>query len=105
SLVRSEMIVQLADGLVMEGPQRVRLAPEPLNRCRLIEQRVAHHLERDRRAGRVRYSLIADAHAAASHPSNDSVAMNILAAQTIVRGLPEALGQHKRQHDAKLGMR
>src|SRR5262245_55307688 len=85
-LERGEVIVQPGDGRVLKGAKGLRLSSEPLDRGRLIEERMVHHLEGHCVAGCERRAFVDDPHTAASHAAMDSIPVNVFAAQTIVAG-------------------
>ena len=72
-------------------------------RC-VVDQPIAHHLQRHELAGRLVLRAIDDRHAAAADTAEDPESLHLLAAEPVVRALPQTIGDELGQHDAEFEM-
>ena len=101
---RREVTLHARDVVVLQVLDDPGLALESRGRAGLVDQTVAHHLERDPLAGRKLRRFVDDRHASSRDRAEHAVAVQDLALQPVVKRAAEAIGDEIREDDRQLGV-
>lgn len=101
---RREQPLQVRDVLMVQALQDLSLLMEARERAGVVDQPVAHHLERHKFAGGLVLRSVHDGHAAAPHAAKNPKSFHFLATEPVVSALSQSIGDELREHHAELEM-